>query len=86
MLEIYKTKSIARLQVGLNFIEELYVKGDAKTKGLATLGFLEGIQNVWGNNETDPELIFEMLGEKSKKAWQDLNKFWEGEIPFIPKD
>jgi hypothetical protein len=50
---------------------------------LATVGYLEGIQNVWGNNSIDPEIMFNYLGEKSRNWWIELNRFWSGEIKLI---
>jgi hypothetical protein len=44
---------------------------------------LEGIQNVWGNNSVNPEIMFKYLGDTSRKWWAELNKFWNGEIKFI---
>ena len=83
LLECYKTKSLDKLKLGLDFVEKLHVHGDNKTKELATMGFLEGIQNVWGNKGVDSELIFNQLGKESKKWWKQLNKFWQAEIKYV---
>ena len=58
LLRCYKAKSSDKLQQGLDFIEKLLVRGDDKTKELAIIGFLESIQNHWGNDQTNPENIF----------------------------
>lgn len=83
LLECYQSKSLNELQKGLDFIEELHVAGDQKTKELATIGFLEGIQNVWRNRGTDPKKVYKLLGKESKKWWSQLNKFWQAKIKYV---
>ncbi|MCK4635727.1 MAG: hypothetical protein KAT32_02590 [Candidatus Moranbacteria bacterium] len=82
LLECYNSESFDELQKGFNFIENLYLSGDSKIKELATIGFLEGIQNIWGNRKVDPENIFDILGKESQKQWKNLNKFWD-KMPAI---
>lgn len=60
----------------LNYIESLFLSEHPYIKELATIGFIEGIQNSW--SDENKKLIYRKLGKKSKKAWKDLNKFWEG--------
>jgi hypothetical protein len=49
----------------------------------ATIGLLEGIQNVWSNNDVDPELFVVHLLPESAKWWLNLNDFWSGKARFI---
>ena len=66
------------------FIERLHVEGTPEVRELATTGVLESIQNVWANSNTAPEQILCYLGPVSAKAWQNLNRFWAGEITTVP--
>ena len=83
LLELYKNRDVNTLVEGLGFIEKLHLSKSHKVRELATVGYLEGIQNVWGNSDVDPELIFDYLGVESKKWWIELNKFWNGEIKYL---
>jgi len=79
LLNAYTNNSIDTLLLAGKFIETLYTYNDDKIEELATIGYLEAIQNVWANNDVDPEIIFNHLGITSQKWWVELNKFWNGE-------
>lgn len=78
LLEAYKNNSIDTLVLAGKFIEELYSYKDEKISELATIGYLEGIQNVWGNNINNAEEMVKYLGPISQKWWVKLNQFWNG--------
>ena len=80
LLVAYKNNAIDKLVSAGEFIEELYSYKDDMIDTLATVGYLEGIQNVWGNNSTDPEGMVKYLGGTSRKWWVKLNRFWNGDI------
>jgi hypothetical protein len=65
-------------------IERLHTDGDHSVRELMTIGVLEGIQNVWGNSGAQPDQFLPFLGPLSTTAWHDLNRFWAGEIPYVP--
>ncbi len=83
LLNLYQNNETSELADGLNFIEHLHHSQHHKVKELATIGYLEAIQNIWGNHGVDPEAIFEYLGVESKKWWIELRKFWRGEIKYV---
>ena len=64
-------------------IERLHVEGDGYVREAATIGLLEGVQNVWANNGVDPELFFPYLHPVSAKWWRSLNDFWNGRSKFV---
>jgi hypothetical protein len=65
-------------------IERLHREGDQFTREFATIGILEGIQNVWGHSDVSPEEFLAFLQPISAASWHALNQFWAGEIPFVP--
>ena len=83
LLNSYKNNSVKTLVLAGEFIEKLYSYKDEQLDNLATVGYLEAIQNVWANNSVNPEIMFKYLGDTSRKWWVELNKFWNGEIKFI---
>ena len=86
LLEAYKNNSSDILIKAGNFIEDLYSYKDEKIDNLATVGYLEGIQNVWGNNSTDPEEMVTYLGNISRKWWIKLNRFWDGDVNALREE
>lgn len=83
LMEAYKNNNYSLLVLAGEFIEKLYSYTNNQIDNLATVGYLEGNQNFWGNNSIDPEIMFNYLGEKSRKWWIELNRFWRGEIISI---
>ena len=59
-------------------IERLHLEGDAYVREAATIGLLEGIQNVWSGKGEDPEVFAAYLLPESRSWWQSLNNFWAG--------
>jgi hypothetical protein len=64
-------------------IERLQVEGDSFVREAVAIGLLEGIQNVWSNAGTDPELFIRHLLPVSTKWWRSLNDFWAGKSKFV---
>lgn len=58
--------------------ERLHLEGDPEVREAATIGLLEGIQNVSGSRGVDPEEFRQFLGPESLKWWTGLNAFWDG--------
>ena len=64
-------------------IDRLHIDGEPYVKELATIGLLEGIQNVWLNSGEDPENFGRLLLPESRLWWNDLNDFWQGKIKQV---
>ncbi len=68
------------------FIERMHLEGDDYVREAATVGALEGIQNVWGNSGENPDSFSPYLGSESNRWWNSLHRFWEGKIPHVGAD
>jgi len=68
---------------GLQFIETLYLSDVHKIRELATVGYLESIQNTWPSNLLSIDIPFSDLGAESKKWWTELNLFWDKKIKYL---
>lgn len=86
LLDLYKNNKTEEFSKLARLIEEFHTKGDSYVKEYATIGILEDIQNVWGNNKTDPEKFAVFLLPVSLKYWKSLNNFWDGKIPNVGSD
>jgi hypothetical protein len=83
LLDAHKSGHIDLLRSAAKFIEDLHLRGNQKVRELGTIGYLEGVQNVWGNNKADPNAFYEYLLPESKKWWDELNRFWNGDIKYV---
>jgi hypothetical protein len=55
-------------------------------KEAATIGLLEGIQNVAGNRGIPTKVLEETLGAETQRWWSSLDAFWSGKIPYVGAD
>jgi len=78
LLELQQKNRTEEFPAIASAIERFQTEGDSFVREAATVGLLEGIQNVWANNNTDPHLFARHLLPTSAKAWQNLNDFWDG--------
>ena len=83
LVELYKLNRTDEFPAVFEVIERLHLEGDAYVKEAATIGMLEGIQNVAGNSGVDPEEFSRYLKPESAKWWRQLNDFWDGKIPYV---
>lgn len=86
LLDLYTAQQLEEFSKVAELIEDLHINGDEYVKEYATIGILEGIQNVWGNHGSDPEKFAPFLLPVNLKYWHSLNRFWNGEIPFVGFD
>jgi hypothetical protein len=86
LLLLYRDKRTEEFGPLCKVIECLHTNGDGFVRELVTIGFLEGIQNSWSNNGTDPEGFCKFLLPESRKCWKELHDFWAGKIPYMGAD
>ena len=67
-------------------IERLHLEGSPWVKEFATIGVLEGIQNVWSHSNADPEYFRSLLRPESQRLWDSLNNFWSGKVRYVGAD
>ncbi|HRJ10122.1 MAG TPA: hypothetical protein PK490_17125 [Prosthecobacter sp.] len=84
LLELQRLEKTNEFGAVAIFIEGLHTDDDPATREFATIGILEGIQNVWGHSEVSPNEFLPYLLPASAAAWRKLDQFWSGDIPFIP--
>jgi hypothetical protein len=83
LLDQYRTDKSFDINKFALYIEDLLLYGDEYVQELAVIGFLEGIINIWGNNNADTGVVYNQLLPESKKWWDELLKFWNGEIRYV---
>jgi hypothetical protein len=83
VLDLHREGRTAQFSVIAQVIERLHTEGDHYVREAATIGVLEGIQNVWANDGVDPELFKTHLLPVSRRWWDELNAFWRGERRYV---
>ena len=83
LLELHQQHQTESFSAVGRVVERLHVEGDSYVREAATIGLLEGIQNVWANKKVDPDLFLPYLLPVSVKRWQSLNDFWSGKSKFV---
>ena len=78
IVDRYESGDTSTYSEGFDVIEQLIVEGSEDVRGLATVGILEGIQNIASWTPFGPEVFRKWLGARSKEAWDELNIVWKG--------
>jgi hypothetical protein len=77
LVELLRSGSTDEFEAVFEAIERMHLEGDEFVREAATIGALEGLQNIAGN--IDSERFVPYLKTTSKKQWEKLNNFWDGE-------
>lgn len=74
----------AEVRALLEVVERLHVEGDEYVQELATIGYLEDLQNALERHATlTYEDVLPLLGPESRRWWDSLERFWSGESPTV---
>jgi hypothetical protein len=67
-------------------LEHLHVDGDDYVREAATIGLLEGIQNIAGQRSIATKALEDTFGAETRRWWTSLEAFWSGKIPHVGAD
>ena len=60
-------------------VEQWHTAGDAYVKEAASIGLLEDLQNLSGGSGVRPVTVEQWLGPESRRWWNKLERYWEGD-------
>jgi hypothetical protein len=83
VLQAFNNKDKTTYLSGLQFIESLHLSESHKVRELATVGYLESIQNTWPPELLKISIPYNDLGIESKKWWEELNLYWSNKVKYI---
>jgi hypothetical protein len=83
LVELQEANRTEEFQAIFDIIERMHLEGNDYVKEAATIGLLEGIQNVAGNSGVEAEQFVKHLKPESAKRWRELNDFWDAKIPYV---
>lgn len=67
-------------------VECWHTEGDDYVKQAATIGFLESLQNLSGGNDRQIATIEPWLGLETRRWWDKLDRFWDGDVVALRDD
>jgi predicted phosphodiesterase len=86
VVDLLQKGEVAELPTLSRKLEKLHAEGDDTVKEAATIGLLEGIQNVAGNRGVPTADLEAALGLETRRWWSSLDAFWSGRIPHVGAD
>lgn len=78
VVKLAKSNRFAEFPAIFGVIERLHLEGDDYVKELATIGYLEDLQNIGGHHGLNDQYFEPYLLPESRRWWKGLNAFWEG--------
>lgn len=67
-------------------VERWHCEGDHYVREAATIGLLEGIQNDSRHSGSDLGVFERWMLPESKKWWDKLNRFWDGDTRALREE
>ena len=92
LVDRIQSGDVANMAEVFNVVERWHVEGDRYVREAASIGLLEGIQNLLGGNgrKRTPNSvnahIEQWLGPESLKWWVKLDRFWDGDKTALQYD
>ncbi len=92
LVDRIQSGDVANMAEVFNVVERWHVEGDRYVREAASIGLLEGIQNLLGGNgrnRTPNSVnahIEQWLGPESLKWWVKLDRFWDGDKTALQYD
>jgi hypothetical protein len=83
LVSLQKAGDTAEFDAVFSVTEDLHINGEPYVREAATIGLLEGIQNIGSNRDLDPESFVSYLKPESMKWWKKLNAFWSGDVSAL---
>jgi hypothetical protein len=76
LLDAYEQGQIDSVRAAFDMLERFLIEGDAETKELAVIGFIEDVQNAasWRPFGANAFLLF--LGPNSQVGWAEVERMW----------
>jgi hypothetical protein len=76
LLDLYQKGKVEDFSAVFAVVERLHIEGEPYIKEAATIGLLEGLQNIAGNSGIDTDEFIPFLLPETLRWWNNLNCFW----------
>jgi hypothetical protein len=78
VVDLFQTEHPKRVQPAFDIAERLLLTGQEADRQVATVGFLETVQNVASHRPYGVSAFEQFLGPQSRLAWATLLGIWKG--------
>lgn len=86
LIERFQLGTTEEFSAVFDVVERWHCLGDHYVREAATIGLLEGIQNIAGHKGIDSVVFERWLLPETKKWWSKLNRFWDGDVHALRDD
>jgi hypothetical protein len=83
LVRLQKAGESSEIESVFRVVEVLHTDRGASVREAATIGLLEGIQDIAGSNNLDPESFYPYLQPESATRWGKVNTFWNGDVKAL---
>jgi hypothetical protein len=84
MISKLERRDVGQLPDIFRTIERFHSEGEHYVREAATIGILEQLQNLnQHTGATEPDQFVQYLGTESKRWWDKLIRFWDGDITAL---
>ena len=85
LVNLYRAGEVREFAKIFEVLEKFFAEGDDYVQNAANVGFIEGLQNVSGNSDLDPEVFYPFLKPTSAKMWHEMNEYWQDPVFYLNK-
>ena len=78
LVESFESGQTSEFPAAFAAIEKIFNEGDQESRGLAGIGVIESLQTIGSNHSCGGHVFIPWLGPKSRQAWAEIEKMWEG--------
>lgn len=86
VVDLLERSDLSEFTALAGVVERLHVEGDPYVREAATVGLLEGIQNVAGHRAVSTAALEAVLHPETRRWWASLNAFWNTQTPHVGAD
>jgi hypothetical protein len=76
LVDSYERGELEEFPAAFALVERCLTEGDEATRELATIGVIEGVQNIGLHRPFGADVFLPWLGPASRTAWDELNRWW----------
>ena len=83
LVDCVRLNELDQLPPVFETVERLILEGDPEVRSLATIGFLEDVQNIASWQPFGNKVFRPYLGPASLAAWEEIEEIWRGKSSLM---
>ena len=78
VIRLYESGQTACFLRFFGLLERVIIEGDEDARGIAVVGYLEGLQTAGSWKDYGPDVFIQWMGPESRQQWQQIHGWWAG--------